>query len=197
MIRIPELIGIESPKNGGNNSITTAMEATYVTQSLNYIYNNQGNNVGIFVGEWNGCPPENFTTQYQKLVSVIIPIHNTAKYLKKCLNSVIKQTYTNLEIILINDGSTDNSASIIDKFAKKDARIKVFTNQVAQGVSSARNIGLENASGEYINFIDGDDWVTKDAISSLVNLTCGGIFTHSFCDYFLCLLILLLLRTSS
>ena len=102
------------------------------------------------------------------LVSVIVPIHNTGKYLKKCLNSIVNQTYKNLEILLINDGSTDNSAKIIDQFAKKDTRIKVFTNETAQGVSNARNLGLDNASGEYINFVDGDDWILKDAINSLV-----------------------------
>jgi len=105
----------------------------------------------------------------QKLVSVIIPIHNTAKYLKKCLNSVVRQTYTNLEIILINDGSTDKSAKIISDFAKQDSRIKVFTNETAQGVSNARNLGLDNARGEYVSFVDGDDWMPKTAIEKLLN----------------------------
>ena len=104
----------------------------------------------------------------EHLVSVIVPIHNTQKYLKKCLNSIINQTYKNLEILLINDGSTDKSASIIENFAKLDSRIKVFTHEVAQGVDKARNVGLDNATGEFISFVDADDWIPKNAISILL-----------------------------
>ena len=105
----------------------------------------------------------------EKLVSVIVPIHNTSKYLKRCLNSITKQTYSNLEIILINDGSTDKSGEICNKYAKKDSRIKVLHNETAGGVANARNKGLSIATGEYINFVDGDDWLTKNAIKVLVD----------------------------
>lgn len=104
----------------------------------------------------------------QTLISVIIPIHNNAKYLKKCLNSVVKQTYNNLEIILVNDASTDNSAKIIREFAIKDDRIKVFTNEINQGVSMSRNIGLDNTNGKYVTFLDSDDWLPKLSIEKLV-----------------------------
>ena len=100
-------------------------------------------------------------------VSIIIPIYNTAEFLKSCLNSVLKQTHKNLEIILIDDGSTDNSGQIMDDFAKKDARIKVV-HQKNRGQSAARNAGLKIASGKYISFIDSDDAVDESFISKLL-----------------------------
>ncbi len=92
------------------------------------------------------------------LVSVIIPVYNNEKYLDKCIKSVCNQKYDNLEIILINDGSEDHSQSILEKWAGKDKRI-VLISQENKGVSVARNAGLDRASGEYITFIDGDDYV--------------------------------------
>ena len=103
-------------------------------------------------------------------VSIVVPIYNTAKYLEKCLDSIINQSYQNLEIILINDGSTDNSGKIAEKYAKKDPRIVVI-HQKNQGQSTARNIGLKRASGDFIGFIDGDDEITPDFIEKLVNAT--------------------------
>lgn len=91
-------------------------------------------------------------------ISVIIPIYNTEKYLEKCINSVISQTYENWELLLIDDGSTDNSGIVCDAFAKKDARI-VVKHQENKGRSAARNKGLEIATGQYIMFVDSDDWV--------------------------------------
>jgi len=102
------------------------------------------------------------------LISVIIPIYNTEKYLKKCLKSVINQSYKNLEIILVNDGSTDNSTVICNDFADKDSRIKVIHCK-NQGVSTARNIGIDLAKGDYINFLDSDDWLEQDTYENLVN----------------------------
>ena len=90
-------------------------------------------------------------------VSVIIPVYNTAPYLYRCLNSVINQRLRELEILVVNDGSTDNSLQILEEFAYKDARIKII-NQKNQGLSVARNTGLECATGEYIAFLDSDDW---------------------------------------
>ena len=95
------------------------------------------------------------------LISVIIPVYNVEKYLEKCLLSIINQTYRNLEIILIDDGSTDTSGKICDTYAEKDSRIKVI-HQGNKGASAARNVGLENCSGEYVTFIDSDDWISED-----------------------------------
>ena len=100
------------------------------------------------------------------LISIIIPIYNVEKYLEKCLNSVINQTYSNLEIILIDDGSTDNSKFICDEYAKKDKRIIVI-HQKNGGLSYARNVGLNNANGKYITFVDSDDFISKYYIEIL------------------------------
>lgn len=103
-----------------------------------------------------------------KLISIIIPIYNVEKYLERCLESVICQTYRNLEIILINDGSTDNSSKICDKYAKKDHRIIVIHKENG-GVSSARNRGIELAKGEYIGFVDSDDYIEPNMYEELYN----------------------------
>lgn len=107
----------------------------------------------------------------QPLISVIIPVYNTAKYLHKCVDSVLSQTYTNLEIILVNDGSTDNSGKICDEYAQKDKRIKVIHKRNG-GLSSARNAGIKMATGQFLSFIDSDDWVDKKFIEILYNLIC-------------------------
>lgn len=103
------------------------------------------------------------------LISVIIPIYNVSQYLNRCLKSVADQTYKNLEIILVNDGSTDNSMGIIKKWARKDCRIKVI-NQKNKGLSGARNTGIKFAKGDYLTFIDADDYVTNDYVSYLYGL---------------------------
>ena len=103
-------------------------------------------------------------------ISIIIPVYNSSKYLSKCLDSVINQTYSNLEIICINDGSTDKSLTILKKYRKKDERIKIV-NQKNCGVSIARNKALEMAVGEYIMFVDSDDFIDNDMIEKLYNLT--------------------------
>jgi len=96
------------------------------------------------------------------LLSVIIPVYNVEPYLEQCLDSVINQTYKNLEIICINDGSTDNSLKILEKYQKKDSRIKLI-NQKNKGLSGARNAGLDVAKGEYIAFVDSDDYLELNA----------------------------------
>ena len=98
------------------------------------------------------------------LLSVIIPVYNTSTFLVKCLNSVINQTFKDLQIILIDDGSTDESGKICDDYSQKDARIQVV-HQENQGLSKARNIGLALAKGEYITFIDSDDYIELDTYS--------------------------------
>lgn len=101
------------------------------------------------------------------LVSIIIPVYNSEKLLPSCLNSVLAQTYQNLEIILVNDGSTDHSSKIIEEYAKKDHRIQVLTEK-NQGQSAARNNGLKIAKGEYISFIDSDDKIDETFIEKLL-----------------------------
>ncbi len=103
------------------------------------------------------------------LISVIIPVYNVEKYLCKCIDSVLAQTYTNLEIILVDDGSTDNSGQICDEYTVKDKRVKVIHQQNG-GVSSARNAGLNAAHGEYIGFVDGDDYIDADMFATLFDL---------------------------
>lgn len=91
------------------------------------------------------------------LISIIVPVYNTEKYLDKCLDSLVNQTYYNIEIICINNGSTDNSINILEQYQKNDPRVKVI-NTVNEGVSIARNVGLKEVHGEYIMFVDSDDW---------------------------------------
>ena len=98
-----------------------------------------------------------------KLISIICPIYNTELYLKECLNSILCQSYTNFELILIDDGSTDNSGIICDEYATKDKRIIVI-HQTNKGLSASRNKGLEIASGEFITFIDSDDWIDPNTL---------------------------------
>lgn len=102
-------------------------------------------------------------------VSIIVPIYKVEPYLRRCLDSLINQTYTNLEIILIDDGSPDCCPQICDKYAVKDNRIKVIHKKNG-GLSDARNTGLDICKGEYISFVDSDDWVSKNYIERLLNL---------------------------
>ena len=94
------------------------------------------------------------------LVSIIVPVYNTDKYLKRCIDSILSQKYTDFELLLIDDGSTDRSGAICDEYAKMDSRIRVF-HKVNGGVSSARNLGLEHAQGEWVAFVDSDDRVEE------------------------------------
>ena len=104
------------------------------------------------------------------LVSVIIPIYITEKFLPLCINSVLNQTLTDIEVLLVNDGSTDGSGKICDEYACKDQRIQVI-HTLSQGVSHARNQGLETAKGEYIAFMDSDDWIETVMIALFINLS--------------------------
>lgn len=100
-------------------------------------------------------------------ISVIIPVYNTEKHLERCIDSVLGQTYRNLEIILINDGSTDASEEICKKYAENDDRI-VFINNENKGVSATRNAGIKKASGSFITFVDSDDWIEKDMYEKML-----------------------------
>ena len=101
-----------------------------------------------------------------KKISIIVPIYNSEKYLDECLLSIQNQSYTNFEVLLINDGSTDNSNFICEKFVSQDVRFRHFS-QENKGVSSARNYGLKEASGEFITFIDSDDYVEANHLEEL------------------------------
>ncbi len=101
-------------------------------------------------------------------VSVIVPVYNTEKYITRCLNSILTQTFTDIEIIVINDGSTDKSADIIKQLADEDSRIKII-EQINQKQGAARNRGLEAARGKFITFVDADDWIDIDYIEKLYN----------------------------
>jgi glycosyltransferase involved in cell wall biosynthesis len=105
----------------------------------------------------------------QPLISVVLPVYNVEVYLKKCLETVVNQTYKNLDIILVDDGSTDNSGEICDEYAKKDRRIHCFHKKNG-GLSDARNYGISQAQGDYITFIDSDDTVDHDMIEYLYYL---------------------------
>ena len=115
------------------------------------------------------------------LVSVIVPIYNVEKYLSKCIESIINQTLSNIEIILINDGSTDSSGVIADNYAKNDSRIKVIHKKNG-GQGSARNIGIELASGEYIGFVDSDDWIDLDMYEKLYNAAMNSRASIAICN---------------
>lgn len=108
-----------------------------------------------------------------KLVSIIIPVYNVSKYLNECLDSIVRQTYKNLEILLIDDGSTDDSGVICDNYSKEYSNIKVF-HLKNSGVSAARNYGIEQASGDYLTFVDSDDVIDETMIEKLVN--CMGLY---------------------
>lgn len=107
-------------------------------------------------------------------VSVIVPVYNTAPWLRRCLDSIINQTYRNLEILCVNDGSTDNSAEILAEYAAKDARIKVFTQENA-GLSAARNTALLHTTGEWIAGVDSDDYVAADVFEKAVACITEGV----------------------
>ena len=107
-------------------------------------------------------------SKYKSLISIIIPVFNMEDKLNKCIQSVINQTYDNLEIILVNDGSKDNSLKICENYKNIDNRIKLISIN-NNGVSNARNIGIKNATGKYIGFVDSDDYIDNDMFETLYN----------------------------
>lgn len=116
------------------------------------------------------------------MISIIVPIYNVEQYLRRCIDSILAQSYTHFELLLINDGSKDASGAICDEYAAKDTRVRVFHKENG-GVSSARNLGLDNAQGNYITFCDADDHVSEDwlaayseAIASNVDLAIQGYY---------------------
>lgn len=115
-------------------------------------------------------------------VSIIIPVYNAQKWIAQCIESILNQTYSDFELILINDGSPDNSGKICESFAVHDSRIKVLHKQNG-GVSSARNRGLDVAKGEYIGFIDADDWVSNNYIENLIKEEADLCISGYICEY--------------
>ena len=114
------------------------------------------------------------------LISVIVPVYGVEKYIEKCLKSIVAQTYRNLEIIMVDDGTKDNSAKICEQYAKEDSRIKVY-HKTNGGLSDARNYGIEHSNGEYITFIDSDDYIDIDYIEFLYQLVEKG-YKMSICS---------------
>ena len=104
------------------------------------------------------------------MISIIVPVYNTEKYLDQCIQSILAQTYNDFELLLIDDGSTDSSGAICDKYAEQDSRVRVFHKDNG-GVSSARNMGLDNAKGEWITFVDADDELYIDALKVLAEIS--------------------------
>lgn len=119
----------------------------------------------------------------QELISVIIPVFNVKDYLTECLESVVNQTYKNLEIIIVDDGSTDGSSEICDNYAKIDNRIRVFHQEKNYGQSVARNKGIDNSKGSIITFIDSDDYIHKQMIEVLYKNLTQYNADISFCDF--------------
>ncbi|MFZ2714671.1 MAG: glycosyltransferase family 2 protein [Streptococcus suis] len=103
------------------------------------------------------------------LVSIIVPAYNVEKYIEKCLSSILKQTYTNIEVIVVDDGSTDNTGQLLDNISQKDSRVCVVHKKNA-GVSAARNSGIEISTGEYLVFVDGDDYIASDYVEYMLSL---------------------------
>ena len=105
-------------------------------------------------------------------ISIIIPVYNAERFLDRCLGSVLGQTYESIEVVAVNDGSKDGSLAVLRAYAEKDSRIHIVDQENA-GVATARNVGLANASGDYILFVDADDWIEKDMTASLLSLLEG------------------------
>lgn len=118
----------------------------------------------------------------EKLVSVIVPVFNAEKYVNRCIDSILNQTYENLEVILVNDGSVDGSIKICEKWQKLDSRVKLITQENA-GVSAARNTGIENATGDYISFVDNDDWLRPEMYKNLVRQAQKDNADLTFCKF--------------
>lgn len=113
------------------------------------------------------------------MISVIVPVYNVSIYLRQCVDSILAQTFTDFELLLINDGSKDDSGVICDEYAAKDSRVRVFHKENG-GVSSARNHGLDNAKGEWIAFVDGDDWIKPDYLESIMSQPDADMVMCSF-----------------
>lgn len=122
--------------------------------------------------------------ELDKLISIIVPVYNVSNYITKCLDTIINQTYKNIEIILVDDGSTDNSYNICNEYAEKDHRIKLYTKKNT-GVSDTRNFGIDKSKGDYIMFIDSDDWIDIDMCEYLIGLILEHDCKIAACKYYI------------
>ena len=118
----------------------------------------------------------------EPLISVIIPVYNVEPYLARCLDSVLSQTHTNLEVLIVDDGSTDNSGLICDEISKKDGRVRV-SHKASGGVSSARNAGMDAARGDWVAFVDADDWIEPDMLEKLLRAASENGAQMAGCGY--------------
>ncbi len=125
---------------------------------------------------------ESLQNNFNPLVSILIPVYNAEKYLEKCLDSCINQTYKNIEVICVNDGSIDNSLNLLNRFAEKDSRIKVFSQQNA-GIAKAYEKAVKESSGEWIYLLDNDDWLNLKAIELLVDFASKHNTDYIYCKY--------------
>lgn len=119
------------------------------------------------------------------LISVIVPVYNVEEYLPCCIESIIKQTYRNLEIIIVDDGSTDCSLKICQKYSEKDKRIHLYT-KINGGLSSARNLGLDKANGDFVSFVDSDDWIELSMYETLIKNLLDSHADMAVCQIFNC-----------
>lgn len=115
-------------------------------------------------------------------ISIVVPIYNTEKYLERCINSILNQSYSNIELILVDDGSTDGSGEICDRLAYKDKRVKVIHTK-NNGLSKARNIGIEHSTGSYIAFVDSDDYIHEDMYNDMVKIIKNNDVDIVYCNY--------------
>ena len=125
---------------------------------------------------------EKGTIEKKDVVSIVVPVYNAEKYLHRCINSLLSQSYNAIEIILIDDGSSDSCGLICEDYAKSDKRVKVY-HQPNQGVSAARQKGVDEAVGEFICFSDSDDWMDSDAIKYMYEKAIEDNADIVFCDY--------------
>lgn len=119
------------------------------------------------------------------MISIIIPVYNVEKYLQKCLDSCFSQTYNDIEVIAVDDGSTDSSGRLLDEYAAKDKRLRVF-HQQNKGVVVAREFGIYNSVGDYVCFVDSDDWIEGDMIRSMLQVAIENNYDIVTCDFYIC-----------
>ena len=112
-------------------------------------------------------------------ISIIVPVYNVEQYLPRCIDSILAQTFTDFEVLLVDDGSKDRSGAICDEYAAKDKRVKTFHKENG-GVSSARNLGLDVAKGEWVSFIDADDYISNDFYADILNYNSSDVIQKSF-----------------
>lgn len=166
--------------NNENGFLVELTDSKTFVESVEKIYNNSvdikeiiSNNKKIIKNYLLPSILKKMTDIYEnksnELITIVIPVYNVKKYIERCIKSVINQTYKNIEIILVDDGSTDESGDICDEYAKKDNRIKVIHKKNG-GLSDARNFGIDAANGKYISFVDSDDFVTNNYVEVLYNL---------------------------